>query len=415
MTPRRRTSTIGLLLLALAVTILPAVTPVTAGPAANNPGTSNLVAYWQLGETSGTRNDSAGTNHLTDNNTVLYSASGIKGNAADFERDNSESLSIASNANLVLGDIDFTIFGWVYAESLTDFQTIVAKRNDSTLPEYQMYYEAGKIKFLISDSSNTGTFISADTPTISVGAWYFVVAWHNSVANTLNIQVNNGTVYTSNSPVTPRTNTWIFRLGAQQTTAAGFWDGLIDEFGIYKKVLSTEERAWLYNSGTGRSYCEITGACATPSPTNTPTNTATNTPTNTATATATNTPTNTATFTPTNTATATDTPTNTATNTPGPTATNTATNTPGPTSTNTSAPTATDTPTSTATDTATATTAPTVTPTQTPATPVVPTWYIVNEITYGEYAVNVALLGLCSVVILVFFVLFVLLLNRRKK
>jgi len=35
---------------------------------------TSLVSYWNLIETSGTRNDSHGTNHLTDNNTVGYAA-----------------------------------------------------------------------------------------------------------------------------------------------------------------------------------------------------------------------------------------------------------------------------------------------------------------------------------------------------
>lgn len=35
---------------------------------------SSLISYWELNEPSGTRNDSHGTNHLTDNNTVTTSA-----------------------------------------------------------------------------------------------------------------------------------------------------------------------------------------------------------------------------------------------------------------------------------------------------------------------------------------------------
>ncbi|MBU0513002.1 MAG: hypothetical protein KJ638_15045, partial [Chloroflexi bacterium] len=44
-----------------------------------------LVAWWSLDETSGTRYDSHGGNHLSDNNTVGYST-GKQGNSANFER-----------------------------------------------------------------------------------------------------------------------------------------------------------------------------------------------------------------------------------------------------------------------------------------------------------------------------------------
>ncbi len=50
------------------------------------------VAHWPLDETSGTRADSVGSNDLTDNNTVL-SATGMFGNAADFEATSNEWLS----------------------------------------------------------------------------------------------------------------------------------------------------------------------------------------------------------------------------------------------------------------------------------------------------------------------------------
>jgi hypothetical protein len=92
-----------------------------------------------------------------------------------------------------------------------------------------------------------------------------------------------------------------------------------------------------------------------------------------------------------------------------------ATDTPTPTVTSTPTSTATHTPTATITNTPTETSTPTVTPTPTAQTPVVPTWYIAPQITYGEYALNVALLGLCSVIALVMFVIYVLILIRRKR
>lgn len=68
----------------------------------------NLVAHWKLDESSGTRNDSKGANHLTDNNTVT-SAAGKLGDAADFESSNSERLTLADNADMSLGsNSDFT-------------------------------------------------------------------------------------------------------------------------------------------------------------------------------------------------------------------------------------------------------------------------------------------------------------------
>jgi hypothetical protein len=85
--------------------------------------------------------------------------------------------------------------------------------------------------------------------------------------------------------------------------------------------------------------------------------------------------------------------------------------TPTPTATNTPTATATNTATSTPTDTPTITFTPTVT--NTPYG--VPTWYIENKITYGEYALNTALLGLLLTTILVGTLILVMLLVSGRK
>ena len=75
------------------VTDLLTLTHTTSGTPATSVGfnpdtgsslTTNLISYWKLDETSGTRVDSVGNNDLTDNNTVLYGA-GKQGNGADLE------------------------------------------------------------------------------------------------------------------------------------------------------------------------------------------------------------------------------------------------------------------------------------------------------------------------------------------
>src|SRR5690606_5066683 len=93
----------------------PTTTP-TAAPSAN-PGTTGLVSWWTLGETSGTRYDSHGTNHLTDNNTVGSALGKLGGISAQFVAANIESLSINDNASLSLNNTNFTIATWVKLSS----------------------------------------------------------------------------------------------------------------------------------------------------------------------------------------------------------------------------------------------------------------------------------------------------------
>ena len=59
----------------------------------------DLVSWWSLDETIGTRDDSHGSNNLVDHNTVGYTT-GKQGNASAFTAANSEYLDIADNADL---------------------------------------------------------------------------------------------------------------------------------------------------------------------------------------------------------------------------------------------------------------------------------------------------------------------------
>lgn len=328
--------------------------------------TDSLVGYWKMDETSGTRADSSGNAYtLTDTNTVTSNTGKIS-NAAQYTAANSEDLRRSDNANLSGCDCDFTISAWVYLDTKGTSRSIVSKYSTTgTNREYNLYFGNGADRFRIEVSNDGTNLVTLDASSLgspATATWYFIVAWHDSVANTLNIQVNNGTVDSMAHTTGVNDGTANFMIGAR--TGTFYWDGRIDEVGMWKRVLSSAERAALWNSGAGCTHNFASCEPATNTPTPTPTVTLTFTPT----PTATDTPTPTITHTPTST----DTPTPTVTNTPTVTHTPTETHTPtpGPTSTPTNTPTATSTapPTDTPTATATETVGPSPTPTDT-ATP----------------------------------------------
>ena len=226
---------------------------------------TNLVAYWSLDETSVgivpvTRADSAGTSTLTDNNTTA-SAAGKVSNGADFEATNTEWLSSADNASLSTGDIDFTVAAWVKAETLAgSARRIVTKMTDTSVREYSLHYNAATARFTFYVANAAGALVgtvSADTlGAPSTGTWYFIVAWHDSVNNTVSIQVNNGAADSANTTGVPADTAATFQIGAYGAGLEPF-DGIIDEVGFWKRTLTTAERTWLFNSGNGRSYAAI--------------------------------------------------------------------------------------------------------------------------------------------------------------
>ena len=241
-----------------------------SGRVASTPGDSirgwyptllnNLIGYWELEEASGTRNDSHGANHLTDTNTVTQGV-GVVGNAALYTRANSETLVSASNAALQTGDIDLTLACWVKFNTKPGSMGMMCKDNNGGEPnnrEYQLQYanSSGKFVFQVSGNGTATAGRFADTfGTPPLDTWMFVVGWHNSVLNTINIQVNNGGVDTTAHTTGIFVGTNDFRLGSLGTT--NYLDGLLDQCGLWKRVLTPVERAWLYNAGAGRSYSQV--------------------------------------------------------------------------------------------------------------------------------------------------------------
>lgn len=221
--------------------------------------TDSLISFWALEEASGTRNDSHSTNHLTDNNTVA-SAAGKVGTAGDFEKDNSESLSIASNGSLLTGDIDFSAAGWVQFESKVTSAAGFGKEGTIGNYEWVMYYDVGsdRLRLWVSNDGTNGITVSADNlGSPAVGIWYFVVVWHDSVNNLMGISVNDGTPNTQAYSNGVFAGAGPFMVGADEASTTYFWDGLIDQVGFWKRVLTAAEITQLYNSGSGLSYAAM--------------------------------------------------------------------------------------------------------------------------------------------------------------
>jgi len=351
----------------MAILVAAISTNVQAAP--TNPGTANLLSYWSLNETSGTRSDSHGTNHLTDINTVEY-ADGIQSNASDHERGNSEFLT--GTAFGAATDGNYSVSVWVKAESFptAEYSGIIHSADGSDGDWFLGVGSAGEI--MINREPNY-KFYSANG-VLSLDTWYHIAYSYNSSTDQVALYVNNASVSMTRAADDLLSNTGL-AIGMKRTYPNQYWDGLIDECAVWNDMLTADEIDWLYNSGTGRTYAEL-GT----SPTNTPTQTSTitDTPTATSTATITNTPTET--NTPTNTATATETETPTATAT-GPSPTPTDTPTPSMTPTITNTPTETNTP----------------GPTKTPG---MPEYYFTGDISYGDLGVTITTSLLCMFIII---------------
>lgn len=218
----------------------------------------SLISVWEMDEASGNAIDAHGSYDLTDFNTVGARTGKISG-ARDFVAASSEHFGHASNSDLQTGDVDFMFSAWVNGDSYavsSGFPFIGCKGWRSahdTSEEWALIRDNTSGKFQLGVAYGTLWAQVNSTTTPSAGTWYFVTAWHDSVNNVIGIQVNGDTVATTAHSGGVNAATRSFTIGAREN-AAFFFDGAIDQCAFWKRVLSADERAELYNSGNGLAY-----------------------------------------------------------------------------------------------------------------------------------------------------------------
>lgn len=223
--------------------------PIVASAA--DPLLTSLVASWKLDDLT----DSAGANTLTNNNSVTFSTGKI-GNAGYFTLASSMSLSIASNAAVQTGDVDFTIAGWVWVNGTTT-QLILAKRGAGAgTSEYAIYLDDSTARFTALVFRATDSAVSRTAATFgapSANTWYCFIFWHDATADTLNISINDGaTDSVGTTGALQAASTGLFTIGKQDISGGELYlDGRVDDVNIWKRVLTAGERTRFYAAGVG--------------------------------------------------------------------------------------------------------------------------------------------------------------------
>jgi hypothetical protein len=135
---------------------------------------------------------------------------------------------------------------------------IITKRGASVgVTEYILRYEGSAVdRFTFWIGGSTFISVTANNFGVpSLSTWYFIVAWHDAAANTINISVNNGAVdsVTTGGQVVPDTSSEL-RIGSDQSGLGDYWDGRIDAGGFWKRILTPAEITTLFNSGNGLEH-----------------------------------------------------------------------------------------------------------------------------------------------------------------
>jgi hypothetical protein len=218
--------------------------------------TTDLVAYWRLDETTGTRVDSVGGNSLASANGVSYELDPPDGNAlivsaASFAASSSQYLSTADSNDLSATGFtadSMTFTAWARLDDKSAYRYIISK---SATTEYYIDYNPSEDRFRFGWGDSYIFANSLGSP--SINTWYFIVGWYDVDTDTINIAVNDGAPDSITPPGFNPSGNGDFLVGWQGNLGY-YMDGLIDEAGVWRRVLTSEERTQLYNDGAGLSY-----------------------------------------------------------------------------------------------------------------------------------------------------------------
>jgi hypothetical protein len=207
-------------------------------------GTAGLIAYWRLGEASGTvACDSAGANNGSyQSGTVLARPGALAGDpdtAVGFDG-NRGWVQVPHDPALSVGD-RFAIEAWVKrgAISTSGNQVVAAKQNDAWV---LMFDPANQ---LILRKSNNGNVAASSVTVTDTSSWHHVAATKDGAA--VKLYVDGADVTGSVTNLTMSDNTLPLAIGQSSSTA--YFNGSIDEVALYRAPLTAAQVGAHYAAG----------------------------------------------------------------------------------------------------------------------------------------------------------------------
>jgi hypothetical protein len=205
----------------------------------------NLVSYYKLDEASGNALDAHSTNDLTDTNTV-GTATGKINNGRDFE---SGSTEYFFRSSAIVTSLPISVGCWIKLESTGD-QVIFSLDASSGTEILEFIVNAGKLS-IFYNTSGGGGFVVAGSTTLSSGVWYYASFSAESASSQLYI---NGVSEGTGGMTMPSVNQTHIGTRMFSGSRDEYFDGIIDELGVWNRRVPTADWLSLYNSGSGLAY-----------------------------------------------------------------------------------------------------------------------------------------------------------------
>ena len=247
--------------------------PAAAAPGGGtNPGTSNLVAWLGMEEGSGT---SVADSTSNNNDFTLTNGSWVTGKVGSYAvRLDGNDDYMESDANFAVGANVCTVSFWMYwtdAGSDEKFIYELGNRWWQRNGSIAFSWVQNESVFKVSMHDGSGN-LEVKFPEPSSGQWVYVTVVHNGPGGSSNAGeiklYYDGTAQSSSSYSSTKdqannigSTASKFFIGANSTGAQEITID-VDTFAVFSDELTQDEITWMYNSGNGRSYSDVSGAAA---------------------------------------------------------------------------------------------------------------------------------------------------------
>ena len=207
-------------------------------------GTAGLVAYWRLGEASGTVacESKGGLNGVYQSGTTLGRPGALAGDPDTAVAFNGSSgwVQVPQNSVLNVGD-RFSVEAWVKRGSVggSANQVVAAKQSGGWVLQFNPSNQ------LVLRKSGVGDVVASTRTVTDTTSWHFVAATKDGAAVKLYLDGVDVTGTVANQTMVDNT----LPLAIGQSSSIAFFNGLIDEVALYNTALSASQLSAHYTAG----------------------------------------------------------------------------------------------------------------------------------------------------------------------
>lgn len=228
------------------------------GNVANTFPVTGAIDYWKFDENTGTTvGDSIGANTGTWQGTLGSQwTTGIINSGGNFVSASSNRVQVSS-AKILASLTNSSISLWI--KTSTTAKALYCERGASGNDIWKVEIDSNHIRFTHRDDAGTLNQFNGGI-TVTDGNWHHIVLTKSGT--TINSYVD-GVLDITNQTLTGNntmTDTIIVRIGGDAQDATQYYNGILDEIGLWNVVLTAAQVTTLYNAGAALAYNPLVNA-----------------------------------------------------------------------------------------------------------------------------------------------------------